>query len=98
MKLKLNKSKILGCFYLVLLIISFFSLVFSLFDYTHFIGVEKEKDKSIIDRIFNRTYYTVTTLSSANYGDIAPKTRILKVITMIMQLFIILSTMMFFIN
>jgi hypothetical protein len=49
-----------------------FSLILSLFDYTHFNGIKKEQDKGI-NRFYNRLYFTFTTISTVGYGDITPK-------------------------
>ena len=97
MNIKLNMARIYKCAFLVFIIITVFTIIFSLFDSTHFYGLTKENDNKITDRIFNRIYFTITTLSSANYGDIAPVTRITKLFTMILQLIIILGVMIIFI-
>ena len=47
-----------------------FSCIFYLFDHTHFNGIEKLMKKN---KFFHRFYFTITTLSSAGYGDITPK-------------------------
>ncbi len=97
MDIRLNMNRIYKCAYLVCIIITVFTIIFTLFDSTHFNGLTKENDKKITDRIFNRLYFTITTLSSANYGDIVPVTRITKLFTMILQLIIILGVMIIFI-
>lgn len=97
MDIHLNMNRIYKCAYLVCIIITVFTIIFTQFDSTHFYGLNNENDEKITDRIFNRLYYTITTLSSANYGDIAPVTKITKLFTMILQLIIILGVMIIFI-
>lgn len=97
MTFNLNINRIQKCAKLVLLIITIFVIIFSLFDYNHFYGLDEKNDTKLTDRIFNRLYFTITTLSSANYGDIAPVTKITKFITMVLQIIIILGVMIIFI-
>lgn len=91
----LTKKDIKICTYFMFLNLSFFTLLLSIFDDTHFIGI---KDKSLQDRIFNRLYFVITTLSSANYGDIMPKSKVVKIISMIIQLIIIFGVFTIFIK
>ena len=77
-----------------LFIIFLFTGIFYLFDHTHFNGIHSEHEEQ---KLFHRLYFTVTTLSSANYGDIVPITTITKFITMILQIIIILGVMIIFI-
>lgn len=88
MLLNNNKLIIIGTFVLVL-----FTLIFSLFDYTHFNGIKKEDDKHLHKKIFNRFYYTISTLSSAGFGDITPKSYPTKIISTILQFILIVSVM-----
>lgn len=70
--------------------ILFFTCIFYLFDYTHFNGIEKEHEEN---KFFHRFYFTITTLSSAGYGDITPKTIPVKIISCILQFILIISLM-----
>ena len=90
---ELGKLIILG--FLILIV---FTIIFSFFDYTHFGGINKEQDKNLTNKIFNRFYYAVTTLSSAGYGDIVPKSNILKMISILLQFILIISLMSGFIT
>ena len=67
-------------------IVIFFTIIFSLFDYTHWTGLNKKDDSNLQDRIFNRLYFTMTTFSSTGYGDITPKSKELKMVVMLLQL------------
>jgi len=91
----LTKKDAIKCFYIILFTLTFFTLVLTFYDDTHFIGI---KDKSLMDKIFNRLYFVITTLSSANYGDIMPRTRDIKLISMIIQLIIIFGVFTIFIK
>ena len=54
-------------------------------------GITEHVDTTLYEKIINRTYFVTTTLSTAGYGDIAPKTLSLKLITMTLQICIILG-------
>jgi len=96
MELKLNTQRIYKCFYMVSVIITLFTVIFTFYDSNHFYGLEKIEN-NLYEKIFNRLYFTITTLSSANYGDIVPKSREVKIITMFLQTIIILGVMIIFI-
>ena len=73
-----------------LFIISFTTLLL-LFDQTHFLGFTEEEDNTLLDRYFNRFYFTVTTLSSTGYGDTTAKSKEMKIISMFLQFILIVS-------
>ena len=72
-----------------LLFILCFTAFLLLFDHTHFIGFNE--DNTLSDKYFNRFYFTVTTLSSTGYGDIIAKTKVMKMISMLLQFILIVS-------
>lgn len=72
-----------------LLIVLVFSSIFYLFDYNHFDGFTIEEDRQ--DKFLNRVYFTVTTFSSTGYGDVAPKSRPVKILSMLLQFMLILT-------
>ena len=80
---------------LALTIILLFTFIFYLFDYTHFNGMDEKHDD---DKLFHRFYFTITTLSSAGYGDITPKTMPVKIISSILQFILIISLMSGFVT
>ena len=96
MEIKLNTQRIYKCFYMVTLIITTFTIILSFYNSSHFYGL-KSIENNYQDRIFNRLYFTITTLSSANYGDVVPKSREVKIISMFLQVIIILGVMIIFI-
>ena len=86
----MNKfEKIFNLSLLSLIIILVFSSIFYLFDHNHFDGFTIEKDRQ--DKFLNRIYFTVTTFSSTGYGDVAPKTRMVKILSMLLQFMLILT-------
>ena len=72
-----------------LIIVLSFSLVFYMYDHTHFDGFTKLEDEK--DKFLNRIYFTVTTFSSTGYGDVSPATRPVKIISMILQFMLIIT-------
>ena len=80
--------KILGIYFSVILL---YFIIFINFPYTHWNGITEENDEILADRIVDRIYFIFTTMSTAGYGDISPKTRVLKLITMSLQLFMIIG-------
>ena len=74
-------------------IVLIFTGLFYQFDHTHFNGLNDKNDKNIIHKIFNRFYFSVTTLSSAGYGDITPITIETKILSILLQFVLIISLM-----
>ena len=70
-----------------------FTLYLLIYDSTHFSGFEESDDKTIHDKLFNRLYFTVTTLSSTGYGDTTAKSKIMKINSMILQFILIVGVM-----
>ena len=91
--IKLNKKtqSLLKILVFGIIIIIIFTSIFSFFDYSHFNGVNEKNELSLVNRIFNRLYFTVTTLSSSSYGDITPKTIEVKILSLLLQLVLIVS-------
>lgn len=88
--IKINKSKLSKIILFSLIIISIFSATFYNYDHTHFNGLNENNDDN---KLFNRIYFTVTTLSSAGYGDITPKSKIVKLLSIILQFILITGLM-----
>ena len=86
--MKINFKKTKEIFLEVILIIITFIIILSLFDHTHWNGIEEEEDKSIIKKVFNRYYFITTTISSVGYGDISPKSYICKFIVSILHIMV----------
>tara|TARA_Y100000389_G_scaffold135596_1_gene133110 strand:+ start:315 stop:608 length:294 start_codon:yes stop_codon:yes gene_type:complete len=86
--MKINFKKTKELFLEVILIIITFIIILSLFDHTHWNGIEEEEDKGIIKKVFNRYYFITTTISSVGYGDISPKSYICKFIVSILHIMV----------
>mgnify|MGYP006141683623 CR=1 FL=1 len=84
--IKIKKEKILNIMTLSFIIILGFSIIFYNYDHTHFNGLNEKNDTN---KFFNRFYFTITTLSSAGYGDITPKSIEVKVFSIILQTILI---------
>jgi hypothetical protein len=73
--------------FLIVLII--FSCIFAGFGKEHFSGLEDET--TIYERLFNRLYFTMTTISTVGYGDVYPKSMECKSVNMILMSLVTLS-------
>jgi len=86
----MNKfEKIFNLSLFSLIIVLLFSLIFYLFDHNHFDGFTIEEDRQ--DKFLNRIYFTVTTFSSTGYGDVSPKSRPVKILSMFLQFLLIIT-------
>ena len=80
---------IVKLFMLYILFITIFLCILLLFDYTHWNGIEKKNDDTIQDKILNRLYFITTTVSTSGYGDITPKSKVCRIIIMVLQTFVL---------
>jgi len=78
------------------IVIIVFSIIFSMFDYSHYKGIDKEDDKNCINRFLNRAYFTTSTLSSVGYGDIVATSKEVRVIVMAAQIVVIVNVLGYF--
>jgi hypothetical protein len=62
-----------------------FSAIFSMFDHTHWTGIELVDDITPYERFATRLYFTSTTMSTVGYGDIVPRTHICRNIVVALQ-------------
>ena len=83
-------------FYILLIIVLI--VILYQFDHTHWNGLDKKNDNTFGKRLINRLYFSTTTLSTAGYGDITPKTISAKIIVMIMQLVILIGIIEFMVK
>lgn len=76
----------------ILLLVLFFSILFTIFGYDSkdWNGLEEEQDKTLSQKIFNRCYLSMISVSTIGFGDITPRTPVLKCIMMIYSLLILL--------
>ena len=56
----------------------------SLLDFSHFNGIEEEESPS--ERILNRIYFALTTLTTIGYGDISPRSTTSKLVAVAFQI------------
>ncbi len=69
----------------------FFTLLFTIFGYetNDWNGIKEEEDKTLLQKLFNRYYFTMISFTTIGFGDITPNTIRLKML-MIIYSFIIL--------
>jgi hypothetical protein len=79
----------------IIVVISIFVLFLIMFCFEgelHFNGLKKEDDATLVDKIFNRFYFSTFIISTNGYGDHSPKSRTCKLVTMCFILTIIGGT------
>lgn len=57
----------------------------------HFNGLDGDADNDTGKKIWNRAYFTLTTISTVGYGDISPKSAASRSITMILMILVTLG-------
>lgn len=72
----------------ILAVVFAFTVIFCVFDKDHFSGIDDEE--SIGDRIFNRVYFVLTTVSTVGYGDVYAKSKEARGVVMVL---LIVTTM-----
>ena len=58
-------------------------------DKSNFNGLDDED--GFLDVVLNRFYFAITTISTVGYGDVTPKSRIAKCLSMVLQTSILLA-------
>lgn len=51
------------------------------FDSSHFRGLEEQEDVTLLQKLGNRLYFTLTTFSTVGFGDISPKSTMCKIVS-----------------
>tara|TARA_Y100000996_G_scaffold381896_1_gene336734 strand:+ start:298 stop:588 length:291 start_codon:yes stop_codon:yes gene_type:complete len=87
--MKLN-NKLVTLLKNILVIVSSFTILFTIFGYESkdWNGIEEEKDKTLLQKLFNRFYFSMVSFSTIGLGDISPKTIILRSIMIIYMIFV----------
>lgn len=67
------------------------TLFFYLYDHDHFNGISADEDRTCGQRLLNRAYFVLTTLSTVGYGDISPKSVETRAFTMLMMFGLLVS-------
>ena len=76
-------------------ILVFFTLLYMNLDYTHWNGITKNNDNTIVKKFLNKLYFSSITLSTVGYGDITAKSRMSILITILFNIFVILIVLEF---
>ena len=86
----INKLKLLVV--KTLIIVTVFTALFSLLPNEHWHNMNNEgnKEQSLLDYIFNRVYFVMTTFSTVGFGDIHPVSKYAKIATMLLQLSVVI--------
>ena len=61
-------------------------------------GIEEDKDSNIIDKFFNRLYFTSISFSTIGYGDISPKSFKLRLITILFSFIVLIELHSFIVD
>tara|TARA_B100000902_G_C27264747_1_gene892859 strand:+ start:1260 stop:1550 length:291 start_codon:yes stop_codon:yes gene_type:complete len=74
----------------ILVTVLSFTILFTIFGYESkdWNGIEEEKDKTLLQKLFNRFYFSMVSFSTIGLGDISPKTIILRSIMIIYMIFV----------
>jgi len=59
-------------------------------DYRHFNGIQRKDDIRFWDAFLNRFYFILITFTTIGYGDITPKSKTARIITISILLFIMI--------
>lgn len=87
----IHKIDTINKIYIAFLIILIFAIIYSFFDHTHWNGIDvNDEANNYYKRIFNRLYYSMVTWSTIGYGDITPKSVIVRFIFMIQVVILLL--------
>ena len=85
---------------LILHILVLFALTFMYltvgYDSSHWNGIDEEQDKNFPEKFFNRFYFSTITFSTAGYGDISPRSNIVRVVTIIFALVMLIEYYMLY--
>ena len=70
----------------------FFTLLFTIFGYetNEWNGIKENEDKTLLQKLFNRYYFTIVSFSTVGFGDITPNTFTLKMLMIIYSFVIII--------
>lgn len=75
---------------LALIVVTFTVALYSL-DASHFNGIEDDQEKTFFERLLNRLYFCMTTISTVGYGDISPKSGTAKALVMVLHAIVLLA-------
>tara|TARA_Y100000768_G_C23934663_1_gene661930 strand:+ start:1005 stop:1304 length:300 start_codon:yes stop_codon:yes gene_type:complete len=69
-----------------------FTILFTVlgYDTNDWNGIDEEEDMTLCQKIFNRFYFSIISVSTIGFGDISPKTKKLRLAMILYSFFIIL--------
>jgi len=73
------------------ILLMIFSVVFSMFDSSHWNGITDEDDVNAIERFLTRMYFTSSTMSTVGYGDISPRTHFCRNVVVALQFGVVVA-------
>ena len=75
-----------------------FTLAFFIFgfDHTKWNGIDEAEDDTWWKKMFNRFYFTTITYSTIGYGDISPKSKFLRFLTICFTFVMVIELLHFF--
>jgi len=94
----LNLSKKLINFSIIIGFIFLFAVIYTIVcpDVEHWKGINKENDKNIYDKFFNRLYFSFTTMSTIGYGDISPVSKTARSLVLLQMFLFLLNIYLIF--
>ena len=87
-----DKAKLVKMEKNIMILAFSFAIIFTIFGYNtaDWNGISEEEDKTLYQKIFNRLYLSMVSISTIGFGDISPKTKILRLLMMIYIILIVL--------
>ena len=100
MILSINKkiTEKLQKFSIVIGFIIIFAIIYTIVCPTtdHWKGITENNDKTLFDKFFNRLYFSLTTMTTIGYGDIAPVSKTARSIVLLQMFMFILRLFFLF--
>ena len=76
----------------IIILTTIITILFTIFGYESkdWNGIEEKNDKTLLQKLFNRFYFSIISLSTIGFGDISPKTNKLRFIMTIYAIIVII--------
>lgn len=68
-------SPLIGLLFTLLIVNGIFLMIYVNFDSSHWNGIEENDKTTMLEKIGTRVYFILTSISTAGYGDISPKSQ-----------------------
>lgn len=62
----------------------------------HWKGIQDDQDKTVFDKFFNRLYFSLTTMTTIGYGDIAPVSKRARSIVLLQMFIFVIKLIIIF--